>query len=437
MLRRRQARALLEAGDVEAARAVIGDDVALRHELAEVLLDSGRLDLGQALLGHTGGSSFDAFLQATPADPELDGWLAEAGAKNLPGDARVLELSRALLERGQTEPALSLLERAALSTRKWELLRAAIEACIAAKAWAHAKPLVEASLGAIKQLRGTAEHDFLLKAHEQVIGNLEGAEAVTVDLMMRGELDPFMGRKHLLLVKALMRGSPKLASRLTLVSAPQELREGDDRLSTERKSAPGLLLVGSAKLRLGELDDAIVAFERGRDVAPRHFALVAGLGAARALSQEHGMARVRSLPDLGVVEGISSLLPDLEQLTMLELRVAQASVKPLSPWLPALAGKRLRILPLDVRVTDLPEFAAGQGEEPGLGLVRVEELLDTRPVGWPLARELAYLVHQVLPEPRLEREAFAVAYTRWLCGKYGLEARVDDPGFEVIQAVVA
>ncbi len=424
MLRRRQARALLEAGDVEAGRAVIGDDAELRHELAEALLDSGRLDLGQALLGHSGGSSFDAFLQATPADPELDRWLAEAGAKALPNDARVLELSRALLERGQTEPAISLLERAALSSRKWELLRPAIEACISIKAWERARPLVEVALGATRQLRGTPEHAFLLSAHELVIGNLEGAEAVTVDLMMRGEIDPFVDRKHVLLVKALMKSSPKLASRLTLVSAPQELREGDDRLQTDRKNAGGLMLVGSAKLRLGELDDAIVTFEKGRDVAPRHFALVAGLGAARALLQEQGLARLRSLPDLGKLEGLSSLLPELEQLSMLELRVVQASVKPLVKWLPSLAGKQLRILPLDVRLTDLPD---SQGS-----FVRVEELFDTRPVGWPLAHELALLVHQVLPKPTLEREVFAATYTRWLCWKYGLDAVGEDPTFRVI-----
>ena len=199
-------------------------------------------------------------------------------------------------------------------------------------------------------------------------------------------------------------------------------------MQTERKSAGGLMLVGSAKLRLGELDDAILAFERGRDVAPRHFALVAGLGAARALLQEQGIARIRSLPDIGKAEGLGSLLPDLDQLSMLELRVAEASVIPLVKWLPSLAGKQLRILPLDVRATDLPD--------PPPAFVRVEDLFDTRPVGWPLAHELACLVHQVLPEPRLEREAFAVAYTKWLCRKYELEAVVDDRAFEIIESVV-
>lgn len=411
---------MLEAGEVESAQAVIGADSALRHELAEGLLDSGRLDLSQALLGHEGGSTLEALLKATPADPELDRLLAEAAARTLPADARVLQVSKILLERGAREPALSLLERAALSTRNPELLRAALEACAEAKAWARAWPLVEAGLGAMKQLRGTPEHQFLLGAHELVLGHLEGAEAVKVDLLMRGELDPFTGRDHLLLVKALMKSNPPLTTRLTLVSAPQELREGEERLRSDRKDATGLLWVGSAKLRLGELEEAIDAFERGRAVAPRHFGLVAGLGAARTYAHEGALARLRALPDASPLEGLSSLLPDLEQLTTLEVRVVQASVKPLARWLPAVvsAGSTLRILPLDVAATGL----------------RVEELFDTSEHGWALAQAFAELVHQVLPES-LKQEHFAATYARWLQHRYGLASGGD--GFGGMEAVAS
>ncbi|MDP1824020.1 MAG: hypothetical protein Q8L48_12285 [Archangium sp.] len=457
--RRRRAKAQLEAGDVEGAKGTIGADSALRHELAEGLLESGRLDLSQALLGHRGGSTFDALLEATPADPELERLLAEATARTLPSDARVLQISSTLLARGEREPALALLERAALSSRTWPLLRAGIEASCEAKSWERAWHLIEAGLGALKGQRGTPEHGFLLGAHALVLSHLESAEAVTADLMMRGEI-PFSGRNHLLLARALMRDSPRLASRLTLVSAPQEMREGDQRLELDRKDATGLLLVGSAKLRLGELNEAADVFTRGRDVAPRHFGLVAGLGAAIALDQERALARVRALPDIGVVKGLEALLPDLEQLTTLEVRVAQASVKPLARWLPALADSRLRILPLDVRVTDLPDFeelrgrvekrdlrswdALGGLAGDGLACVRVEELFDTSELAWTLAHEFAHLVHQVLPEHLQqaihaawrkakasefafdqyqlsnEHEFFAVTYTRWLCRRYGL-----------------
>lgn len=467
--RRRKAKALLEAGRVEEARAVIGTDSALRHELAEALLESGRLEVSQALLGHhEDTSTLDALLKAKPADPELDRLLSEASARTLPSDARVMQLSRSLLDRGETEPALALVERAALSSRTWPLLRAGIEACAEAESWERAWHLVEAAFGLSKQLRGTPEHEFLLRSHQLVLSQLEGAEAVTVDLMMRGELDAFSGQNHLLLAKALMKRSPPLATRLQLVSAPQELREGDDLLRSDKKNANGLMRAGSAKLRLGELTEAIDTFERGRDVAPRHFALVAGLGAARMLDQDRALARVRALPDVSKLEGISRVLPDYEQLTTLEARVAHASVRPLARWLPALEGASLRILPLDVRVTDLPEFEALKGKVEsrdrrswdalgglagdGLALVRVEELFDLGELAWTLAHELAHLVHQVLPgelQQRLhdgwraakaaefafdqyqlsnEYEFFAVTYTRWLCRKYGLPLTLEaDP----------
>jgi hypothetical protein len=267
---------------------------------------------------------------------------------------------------------------------------------------------------------------------------------VQVDLMMRGEIDPFADGGHLVLARALMRSNPVPAVRLTLVSAPQELREGEERLRVERKDAAGLMQVGSAKLRLGELDAAIDAFERGRDVAPRHFALVAGLGAARQLQRAGALARIRSLPDLSAMEGLSALVPDLEQLTMLELRVVQASVKPLLRWLPELT-RPLRILPLDVRVTDLPDFeqrrlrvgprdwdALGGLAGDGLGCVRVETLFDT--AAWPLAHELAHLVHGVVPSPP-EAEFFATAYVRWLCRRYGLPLSGPEVDTQCIDAI--
>ncbi len=169
---------------------------------------------------------------------------------------------------------------------------------------------------------------------------------------------------------------------------------------------------------------------------------------------------MRALPDVKEFPGLLSVLPDLDQLSVLELRVAQASVRPLARWLPSLEGAQLRVLPLDVRVTDLPDFEALKGKVEsrdrrawdalgglagdGLACVRVEELFDLRELRWTLAHEFAHLVHQVLPEPLQQRiysawraaqgaefafdqyqlsneyEFFAVTYTRWLCRKYGL-----------------
>ena len=298
----------------------------------------------------------------------------------------------------------------------------------------------------LKGQRGSPDHELLLRAHRRALGELEGEAAVTIDLLMRGELDLFSSNNHVLLAKALMREGPALATRLTLVSAPQELREGEDRIRTERKNASGLMQVGSARLRLGELAEAADAFSRGRDTAPRQFALVAGLGAARLLIAQDALTRVRSLPDIGVVERLDSLLPDLEHLTTLELRVAQASVKPLAQWLPKIDG-RIRILPIDVRVTDLPEFKdldfAGLAGD-GLGCVRVETLFDT--ATWPLAHELAHLVFPALPEKlkaQLQQSAgasnvneyFALLYARWLGHRHRIAP--SDADFASLEGIVS
>ncbi len=455
--------ALLARGAADAARALVGSDPVLRQRLAESLLERGDLEASRALLGHEGPSTLAALLDAPAADPELDRLLAEAAAPRLPDDERVLALAGTLTARGHDAEALSLLERAALQRQHWPLLREALERCCEAEAWARAWPLVEGAFSALAltQGRGTPDHEFVLRAHELVLRNLESAEAVTVDLLMRGELDPFSGDNHLLLAKALMRGGP-LASRLHLVPAAQELKEGEARLARDRTDATGLMQVGSARLRLGELPEALAAFERGRDVAPKHFGLVAGLGAARRLGESRDLDRVARLPALTPPPGLAAVLPDLDALTALERRVVLASVEPLARWLPALAeaGAQLRVLPLDVRVTDLPDFEALRGRleardrrawdalgglaGDGLACVRVEALFDLGELAWALAHELAHLVHAVLPEAAAQRihegwvqacaaeyafdqyqlhdehEFFAVTYTRWLARRYGL-----------------
>jgi hypothetical protein len=225
-------------------------------------------------------------------------------------------------------------------------------------------------------------------------------------------------------------------------------------------------------LRLGELDAALAAFERGRDVAPRHFALVAGLGAARKLGVSRHLERISRLPKLEAPARLLEVVPDLEALTALERRVIVASVEPMARWIPALSdsASRLRVLPLDVRVTDLPEFEALRGRVEsrdhrswdalgglagdGLGCVRVEELFDLDELSWTFAHEFAHLVHAVLPDELAqmlhheweracahefafdqyqlhnEYEFFAVTYARWLARRYGmgLEHEQDEEG---------
>lgn len=450
--RRRKARGLLEAGEVEAALRVIGRDASLRHELAEALLEEGQLLLSQALLGHEGPSTLDALLAAPGVDRELERLKVRAAGKQLPeSDEQVLDLASQLRARGEDEVALELLERAALARRRWPLLRAALEAALAREAWSRAWPLVEAGFAHRKDLRGTSGHDVLLDAHRRVVTQLKGEGAVTVDLMMRGELDPFVDGQALRLARALMSEGPPLTTRLALVSAPQELREGEERLRSERKNATGLLRAGSAKLRLGALAEARAHFEQARAVAPRHFGVIAGLAATLEYQRTDALSRLRALPDLAPLEGLDGLVPDAPLLTNLELRVVQASVRPLQRRLPRAT---LLLLPLDARVMDLPDFEARRsvaearlgrrwdargglaGE--GLGCVKVEALLDTSEAGWALAREAAQALFAELPDaPRTalgSPDAFAERYVRVLLRRYGLEPSSPDAELEALLA---
>ncbi len=149
-------------------------------------------------------------------------------------------------------------------------------------------------------------------------------------------------------------------------------------------------------------------------------------------------------------------MPDWPALSEEERQVVLTSAWPLRSALPVLADKgvRIRILPLDVRASDLEELGWTDGVRsedhhdlstasglatPHLAVARIEELLDTvSDSSWTFAHELAHLVFFHLPQPERERvealyqraletphateeyqgrnvdEFFAVSYERWL-----------------------
>jgi hypothetical protein len=170
---------------------------------------------------------------------------------------------------------------------------------------------------------------------------------------------------------------------------------------------------------------------------------------------------------------IERLVPDWAALTPEEQKVVALTVSPLAGALSRIvaAGACVRILPIDARLTDLPEMAASTGEEraedhrcleaiTGAATERVcaskvEELLYLTGEGDSVfAHELAHLVHFHLPEPQQQQidelyaqalhhehvatdyqttnaaEFFAVAYTDFIAHQYDLPSRrqLDEEG---------
>jgi hypothetical protein len=199
--------------------------------------------------------------------------------------------------------------------------------------------------------------------------------------------------------------------------------------------------------------------------------------------QRHSwFSQVRSLPSASDAPGLEEVVPDWPALSELERRVVWASAEPLAAALPGLAaaGTTIRILPVDVRATDLAELAEAAGARfaddhrsmdaiagvatRAIAIAKIENLLDVVSDGaWTFAHELAHLVffsvddsvrdrvHE-LYEAALETgyavseyqtsnpdELFAVAYADYLRHRHqlGVVEKMDEAGitsalFEII-----
>ncbi len=299
-------------------------------------------------------------------------------------------------------------------------------------------------------------------ALEEAIARTEGAEAVTVELMQRRQLDPRSGRNFRLLADALKVAGPRIAPSLELTDTTAAHHQAERLMSSESSRPAGLCLRGLAQLRELKLSRAREDFEACVALQPDHFGARTGIGVAIEAEQAGWQARVLKLPELPAPAGIERVVVDWPALNRFERRVVIASVAPLTPLLPALAdsGRRIRLLPIDVRVTDLPEFAdvaaerfeddhrsfAALGGVAGdeLALAGVDTLLDVTPEGWTFAHELSHLCELVLNRAQLaaltrlyrsarktpwvfgeyalrnRHEFFAVHYTDYLCTRYGI-----------------
>lgn len=252
--------------------------------------------------------------------------------------------------------------------------------------------------------------------HQAALREVHGDEAVTVDAARRRKLDTRAGVNFKLLAQSLMKDREAAPQVLQLESAEAQRTRGKRLLHERPDSADGHLLLGQADLREGWFARARAHFERAQEVEPRHFGGVLGHGAALQLEEQRAADVASRLPLSPELDAWVRVVPDLPALTPLERRVVWASVAPLAPLKPVLeaAGARIRVLPLDVRPTDLPELADVRDERADdhrayacvaglaydkLAVVKVEELLELESgAGWTFAHELAHLVLTHAPE---------------------------------------
>jgi tetratricopeptide (TPR) repeat protein len=318
------------------------------------------------------------------------------------------------------------------------------------------------------------EYVELEALHTEVFATVHGQEAVVVDAARRRKLDTRAGVNFTLLAAHQMVGTPCRAPSLELLSLEKMRALADERLRSNASDSTGHVQRGAVALRELRFSEAEKHFQRALELSPEDFAPLLGKGAALTLNQQKVLKNLKHLPDVGSLEGLDRVFPDWPALTERERRVVHASALPLRQFLPQLAqgGYRVRILPLDVRASDLPELAQWRDERAeddhrafealhgvavgNMAVAKIEELLSLAPgaQGWVLAHEFAHLVlfagpeqlrarvHKLLRraartgyvgseyQKQNEDEFFACAYTEFLARRYGLDAEqeLDDRG---------
>ena len=356
-----------------------------------------------------------------------------------------LKRGEALLALDRKEEALELLD--AVRDHYERELRAGL---VSREDWQHLRDL----------------HDEASRLADSARSELHGRETLVIQPAMAGKLDARAGVNYRLLGESLMVSAPPLANgSIALEPVSIAATRADGMLRADPQSAHALCLKGSALLRQGKLDAARDRFEQAAALDGRCFAAFLGLGAVLD-HVRYGLGRAaEGLPDLAEPEGLGVIVPDFPALTTLERRVVCASAAPLAGALTAIAaaGARIRLLPIDVRPTDLPELSLANRERtddhrsfdavgglaaPRLAVARIDELLDVvSDHALVFAHELAHLAFfHLAAELRaqveaLHREAaelgwvaeayalenpdefFAVSYTDWLRQRFGLPLR--------------
>jgi tetratricopeptide (TPR) repeat protein len=330
------------------------------------------------------------------------------------------------------------------------------------------------------------EYQEAVHLHDETYALVHGREQVIEVAKTRGDLDAQAGVNYRLLGEARMIQPPGWTAEPRLMTVEAGRAHGLALVAAGERSR-GLCHQGQACLREGRLDQARRLFDQARGLDDENFAAYLGLGAAMELGRGRAFERAQVFPPLRspLPPGLEQVVVDWPVLTELERRVVLAVSAPLARLLPpiAAAGAQARLLPIDVRLADLPEMQHDDdddddegGDDDGdddrfadhrclegitgaatarLCASKIEELLDlTGDHDSVFAHELAHLAHFHAPDDVQQRieelfeqsmqhehiltsyqttnsaEFFAVAYTDFIAHEYRLVSRreLDDEG---------
>lgn len=382
------------------ALAIAPDDVDLHQLEATLAIEEGRTE--DAIAAQT------RVVAASPKDPEAAAALAEL----LLAAERIDEAIALLTPRRGQDPATD--------HRLAEALYVGGDAAAALELLGHVCAHFDAQL---KQLGAADWHELKSRADEaerlrdDVYAQLHGREA-TIELAAKaGKLDARAGINYRLLGARLAATSERVAEVLELEDPDATEARARRLLDGAPDDPAGLSLLGIAQLRRGAAAAARRSFESACEADGSYFPAFLGLGAAMDHETHDLHRRTGRFAAPPRSPELAAIVPDLRALTDAERRIVWASVQPIARLLPALAGAgvTLRILPLDVRATDIGLFAdiAGEREDDdqrsydaisglathGGAVAKIEELLDVvSETGWTFAHELAHLAFFHMPD---------------------------------------
>jgi cytochrome c-type biogenesis protein CcmH/NrfG len=408
-------RAALADGKAEPYQAIesLDDDeqvpaltLVAEELLAGEQLDEARVALERALA--LAPESWDALGLLAQLERDTPGHAKQAVAayerllRTDPGNPDVsADLAQVLIQDGQVDRAVTMLgtlepdEHPAVALRLGEALVAAgrLEEALAGLSKVRELYAYRLQHGGFAGESAEARQQMAEAArlHDEIEAELAAGDSTDADEQDAGTRQVHEALTFAALGVKLMAGAPRLARELALRAPEATAAAAETVLGATPEDVDALCLLGSAWLRRNKPARARASFERARAADGHCFAPYLGLGAVLAW-ERHDLPRLAGgLLAPADVPGLAEILPDLAALTELERRVALASAEPLATVLPAVAraGGRVRIVPLDVRPTDL---------EAGTAMVWVEDLLDVEtPAGWALAHALGRLAWAQLP----------------------------------------